>query len=78
MVKLFEVQTHTIADGWVNVWSDDGEPVRFITRFAAQRELDGFFRDLPEFMRDGYSREDYRVSEAVESAPFKPFWEVLT
>lgn len=65
-IKHYEVQTHTIADGWVNTWSDDGKPWTFATKADATRALDEFFLDLPDNMVDDYSITDYRVQPVFE------------
>ena len=61
MNTRYEVQTYTIIDGWINVWTIDDVPVTFSSKARAQRELYEFFRDLPDQMADCYSPEDYRV-----------------
>lgn len=67
MVK-FEVQTYTICDGWVNCWSEDGEPVVFDTHAAALEELYEHFRDLEEADMS-FSPDDYRIVELTNPAP---------
>ena len=71
---LFEVQTFTLCDGWINCWSITDElgtrPETFSNEAEAQAEIDEFFHDIelqieagerdPE---DGYSRDEYQIVE---------------
>lgn len=69
----FEVQTNTICNGWVNCWTETDEdgndtPLRFTSRESAQQELDDFFADIKQAVKncnieDEYSLEDYRIVE---------------
>lgn len=67
MSKLYEIQTYTFCDGWVNCWTDDDEnPITYSSHEEAQRELEDFLRDQRESflcgdMAEQYSREDYRI-----------------
>lgn len=65
----FEVQTLTIADGWINCWQQDGETLYFDSAEAAYVALDQFFDDLPLSMEHRYSIYDYRVVAVDISAP---------
>lgn len=64
---MFEVQTKTLVDGWVNTWSDgNGKPERFVTRAEAETALELFFDDVRRAVKDGdmaeeYSPDDYRI-----------------
>lgn len=64
---MFEVQTYTVCDGWVNTWSDENEvPLRFDTHEEAQKELEDFIKETEEEAKAGnlaeaYSIEDFRV-----------------
>ncbi|MEO8377066.1 MAG: hypothetical protein ABI579_05285 [Candidatus Sumerlaeota bacterium] len=54
----WEVQHHTLLDGWTNTWSyasDSGElvPETFPTAEAAQAALDEYFSDLEEDVAAG-------------------------
>lgn len=65
----FEVQTSSICEGWLNVWSwqeGDEEPQRqlFDTAKEAQDAIDEFIQDTknsPDI--EDYDPEDYRVVE---------------
>lgn len=65
-IKHYEVQTHTVVDGWVNTWSDDGKPWTFATKADATRAIDEFFIDLPAHMLASYDVADYRVQPVFE------------
>lgn len=61
--RRWEVQTHTVIDGWTNCWSDgDGKPTTFATRAEAEKELKEFLDDVNS-QGMGYDLEDYRVVE---------------
>ena len=66
----YEVQHHTLADGWKNTWSfDEGDGVShaetFATREEAQAALDEYLGDLQEELRAGnieaYDPDEFRV-----------------
>lgn len=74
-IKIFEIQTYTLCDGWVNTWtiSENGEtPVSetFATREEAQTELEDFLSDI-EFQiasgerasDEGYDASEFRIIE---------------
>jgi hypothetical protein len=54
----YEIRHDTMADGWVNTWTDDGEPTVFATKAEAERELAEFLEDRPE-----EDPEQYMVAE---------------
>lgn len=71
---LFEVQTFTLCDGWINCWSITDErgtrPETFGTRAEAQSEIDEFFQEIELQIEagernpgDGYSRDEYQIVE---------------
>jgi hypothetical protein len=67
---MFEVQTYTICDGWVNCWTVDDEPQYYDTREEAEAEIAEFLDDIATEIQlgvrkadEGYSEEDYRVVE---------------
>jgi len=68
----WEVQTHTLIDGWVNVWTGgDGLPVLFDTEADAEHEVRVLLDDVKAAVADGYmeseySEDDYRVVEVKE------------
>ncbi len=69
----YEVQTNTVADGWINTWFDDGTATDFMTAGQAQAAIDEFFSDLTDSdMIDGYDRNDYRIVDKRTGEPFEP------
>ena len=65
---MFEVQTYTMCDGWINCWFLDGKPQTFPTQESAERELNTFLAFVEEAaargdMDEAYSLEDYRIVE---------------
>jgi len=71
---LFEVQTFTLCDGWINCWSITDEqgtrPETFDTRAEAQAEIDTFFQEIELQIKagerqpdEGYSRDEYQILE---------------
>jgi len=69
---LFEVQTFTLCDGWINCWSVSDErgtrPETFSTQAEAQAEIDEFFQETELQIEvgerdpdDGYSRDEYQI-----------------
>ena len=68
----FEVQTSTICDGWINVWSwEEGEtgpsPQYYDSREEAQADIDDFLASTREAGMS-YTEEDYRVVEVEVGA----------
>lgn len=75
----YEVQHHTIVDGWVNTWSyagDDGQlmPETFPTPEEAQAALDEFFEDIRHEIDAGdrqpdeaYDRSEFRIHPATKT-----------
>jgi len=78
---LYEVQTYTLCDGWLNTWTISEKVSRntytetletFSTREQAQQALDEFLSDIQEEIAagqrgvdEGYDRDDYRVAEVI-------------
>jgi hypothetical protein len=69
---MFEVQTYTFLDGWINCWSEEvnGEshPLTFKTYTAALEELTDFLAANHEAFTNGavedqYEPHDYRIME---------------
>jgi hypothetical protein len=70
---MFEVQTLTLCQGWINCWTayENGyteKPLLFNTREEAQAALDEFLEDEHEEylngnMEDMYDEEDFRIME---------------
>jgi hypothetical protein len=67
---MFEVQTNTVCDGWINCWTwtdwDNVEaPQLFDTHDLAMAAIHEFFADLYRAgMGHAYDIEDYRVVPA--------------
>ena len=67
----YQVQTYTLCDGWVNIWTDslDDTLVTFATREAAQAELDEYLSEAAYAVKAGYledfNPEDYRIEEVA-------------
>ena len=69
----YEVQTYTIADGWLNCWSVEDKrgipvPLLFRTYTEALEELCEFLAEQHEAntngnMKDVYDPHDYRIME---------------
>lgn len=69
----YEVQHWTFIEGWVNTWTTysntlESEPTVFDSIAAAQQELDEFFEDIDEDIKEGnrqpdegYSRDEFRI-----------------
>ena len=55
MQTIYEIQTHTFCDGFVNMWSDDNEdPIMFDTKEQAQIELVLYLQSEPDENADNY------------------------
>lgn len=55
----YEVQTYTLADGWVNCWTTheengDSYPTYYDTYAEAEDDLNDVLHEWPEYMRDEY------------------------
>ena len=67
----YQVQTYTLCDGWVNIWTDslDDTLVTFATREAAQAELNEYLSEAAYAVKAGYledfNPEDYRIEEVA-------------
>jgi hypothetical protein len=69
----FEVQTHTICDGWVNTWTttdDSGQelPEYFDSFEDAHNEIEDFIISTEEaylfgYMEDRYFHDDFKIVE---------------
>ena len=69
----YEVQTHTLCQGWINCWmvhetDESTYPETFPTRKAAGKALDEFMNDIQAEIDAGqrkpdevYDREDFRI-----------------
>ena len=66
---LYEVQTLTASDGWLNTWSvldenDTSVPQTFTSRKAAQKEIDEHVSDIQEAIENGdldVMLEEFRI-----------------
>ena len=78
MTKRYEVQTHTLCQGWINCWtvtevgSSAFTPETFPTREAAQIALDEFLAEIQSEITagertqdEGYSPEEFRIMEVM-------------
>ena len=58
----YEVQTHTLCDGWINCWTIEDNTEYFATEQEAQDAIYEFFADLSRAgLSAAYRLEDYRV-----------------
>lgn len=74
----YEVQHHTLCEGWVNNWivyDEDGvgTPETFRTYTAAKAALDEFFDDIADEIAvgqrapdEGYDRSEFRIVRVVK------------
>ena len=66
---MYQIETFTLCDGWVNTWQDDnGTPIVFTTEVAALAELNEFLHDVESAYINGdiatpYDACEYRVSK---------------
>ena len=59
---LYQVETSTLCDGWVNCWQDAaGLPLVFTSEKQAQQELSEFLSELAEEGIE-HSPDDFRIS----------------
>lgn len=70
---MFEVQTHTLCDGWMNTWKVGDKPQVFATHAEAAQELEDFLAEQHEaFLRGDLSSdaepEQYRIVDAEEGS----------
>ena len=69
-MKKFVAETR-VGNDWENVWTDHKErPLEFLSRKAAQEEIDDLILDTSVAFEKGYmsapySRDDYRIVEIV-------------
>ena len=48
IMRTYEVKHYTLADGWVNCWSDDCEkPILYPDRQSAEQALHDFLEERP-------------------------------
>jgi len=69
----YEVQTHTMCDGWINCWSETDEDnvdtlQTFSTRDEAEAAIHEFFADLYRAgIGQQYDMEEYRVVRIADA-----------
>ena len=52
---MFEVQTYTLFDGYVNTWLDNQDkPIRYRSRRQAMRDLRDYIADCQAAVDDGF------------------------
>ena len=61
MTTKFEVQTKTVADGWVNTWHENDEPMLFDTFGEALEELDDHLDECLKAFGNAENRDNYRI-----------------
>ena len=66
----YEVQHDTLADGWVNTWTEEkngkNTPVTFDSKAKAEIELNDFLNESVESFKDGdlaaaYEKSEFRI-----------------
>ncbi len=65
----YTVLTYTLIDGWVNCWSEDGEPLTFATIEEAEAEIEEYLDALAEVAENSgreYDREEERSTVKIE------------
>ena len=76
-MMAWEVQHHTLCQGWTNTWSEEvdgvSRPLVFSSEAEAQAELQEFLREIAEEIaygeRDpdnGYDAEEFRMVEVAD------------
>jgi hypothetical protein len=59
---LWEVQEDCICGDWTNTWEIDGEPMLFLTKEKAEKELADFLKEADEeFGKGVYEADQFRV-----------------
>ena len=52
---MYEIQTYTLCDGYVNTWLDGNDkPIQYATRKQALRDLRDYFADCQGAVDDGF------------------------
>lgn len=72
-MTLYEIQHHTLCQGWISTWTDDDEnPCVFATRHEAETALQDYIRDCQEAVERGdlagFDAHEYRIAEATAGA----------
>jgi hypothetical protein len=67
LLMSYQIETYTLCQGWINIWSDDDVPVIFDTYTAASAELAEYLAELAHAVKvghlDDYNPDDYRIME---------------
>lgn len=76
---MYEVQTHTEVDGWLNVWGVTGDdnvrhPWRFTTEADANDEMAEALRDDPSLELRVVKCKRFEVHASIEDNHHKEFW----
>ena len=58
---MYEIQTFTLCDGWVNTWHTNGKPTVFKSFSEALDELDEHLADL-EYANMAEDRNTYQIN----------------
>lgn len=65
----FEIQHYALLDGWVGTWYENGRPILFESRAAAEKEFRDFWVELQDSVEAGeiepYSRGEFRIAEIL-------------
>jgi hypothetical protein len=66
---MYEIQTFTLCDGFINTWSDDNEnPLTFETLQAARKALAAYLWCTRHDSYNGvkrHARDDFKVTEVT-------------
>ena len=65
---MFQIETFTLCDGWVNTWTTDDKPKTFARYADAVWALAEFYSDMAEdyeagFLEDLVNPKEYRITE---------------
>jgi hypothetical protein len=67
LLMTYQIETYTLCQGWINIWTDDDVPVIFDTYAAASADLAEYLAELAHAVKvghlDDYNPEDYRIVE---------------
>jgi hypothetical protein len=72
----YEVQHHTLCDGWVNTWTVNDQPETFASEAKAQAALDEYLSEIEDQIREGdrhpehgYDRSEFRIMPTTGETP---------
>lgn len=68
MTTQYIIETYTLCDGWLNLWSDEGGPTVFNSKQEAEAELECYLQDEKQAYKDGNiaglsDPDDFRIME---------------